>query len=110
MFMFSFVSLQMSCTIDDKKFIIWKNRRLSSTRFCRPIKFLFQKETAENTREEVNNVETQIDTLNTTDLIYNDGNLKVEHKLIFSMVDGKVNLFLYNTSELFLFRNNKKCT
>jgi len=98
----------MSCTIDDKKYIIWKNPRPYSTRFCRPIKFLFKKETPENTREVVHNVETQIDTLNITYLIYNDGNLKVEHKLIFSMVDGKVNLFLYITLEQFLFRNNKK--
>lgn len=81
----------MSSTIEDNKFIIWKNPRTSSTRFCRPIKFLLKKETAENTREEVNNVETQIDNLNTIDLIYNYVNLKVEHKLIFSMVDGKVN-------------------
>jgi hypothetical protein len=105
--MFSFVPLEISCTIDDEKCIIWKSPRSPSTRFCRLIIFLFKKETAENTREKVNNVETQIDTLNTTALIYNDGNLKFEHKLIFSMVDGKVNLFLYKTLKLFIFRNNK---
>lgn len=63
----------------------------SSTRFCRPIKFLFKKENAENTREEVTKIESQIEKLNATDIIHNNSNLKVKHKLIFSMVDGKVN-------------------
>lgn len=50
LFMFSFVPLLMYCMNGDEKAIIWQNLRPSSTRFCRPIKYMLQKETAESTR------------------------------------------------------------
>jgi hypothetical protein len=88
--MFSFVSLQINCTANDQKIIIWQNPRPSSTTFCKPIKFIFKKETVESTRDEVDKIETQIKNLNTTDIILNNKVLNVKHNLIFLMVDGKV--------------------
>lgn len=90
LFMFSFVPLQINCTANDQKIIIWQNPRPSSTKFCRPIKFIFKKETVESTRDEVDKIETQIKNLDTTDVILNNKVLKIKHNLIFSMVDGKV--------------------
>lgn len=52
-FIFSIVPLELRCFLDgnntnEKKYdIIWKNPTPSSTRFCRPIKYMFKKETAE---------------------------------------------------------------
>lgn len=91
LFMFSLVPLKFQCTIDEKKITIWQNPRPSSTRFCRPIKFMFKKETKENTLIEVADVEKQIENLTATNVTDGDMELQINHKLIFSMVDGKVN-------------------
>jgi hypothetical protein len=72
------------------KNIIWTNNRTSSTRFCRPIKFKFEKETIETTLKEVNAVEDQIKQLNPTLILFNGNQLLVTHTLIFTIVYGKV--------------------
>lgn len=90
LFIFSLVPLQMQCSVSQK--IIWQNPRPTSTRFCRPIKLMFKKETKENALIEVADVEKQIENLTATDLTIGDNELQIYHKLIFSMVDGKVNL------------------
>jgi hypothetical protein len=61
-FMFSLVPLQLRCTKIDNpsNVVLWKNPRPSSTRYCRPIKFDFKKETIESTLEEVNAVQEEI--------------------------------------------------
>jgi hypothetical protein len=91
LFMFSLVPIQLRCLMNEKVFVIWQNPRPSSTRFCRPIKFMLMKETIENTRKEVEVIETQISSLSPTIVTFQDNILSVKHKLIFSMVDGKVN-------------------
>lgn len=88
--MFSIVPLQLRILTDEINYIIWENPRPSSTRFCRPIKYLFKKETKESTKEEVEDIEMQIDKLLATNVTHNGINLNIQHKLIFSMVDGKV--------------------
>ncbi|XP_050525962.1 uncharacterized protein LOC126896864 [Daktulosphaira vitifoliae] len=93
MFMFSLVPLELRCCSDDSNDssdVIWKNSMPSSTRFCRPIKYKFMKETIESTKEEVKEIEKQISKLNTTYVLFNDEYFEVKHTLIFSMVDGKV--------------------
>jgi len=64
-FMFSLVPLQLRCTKinNPKTILLWKNPRPSSTRYCRPIKFEYKKETIESTLEEVNAVEEEIKSL-----------------------------------------------
>lgn len=95
-FIFSIVPLELRCLLNDnntndgKYDIIWENPTPSSTRFCRPIKFMFKKETAENTREEVKDIETQISELHNSNITYNNRTIQIKHTLIFSMVDGKV--------------------
>lgn len=91
LFMLSIVPLQLRFLTGDKiNYVIWENPRPSSTRFCRPIKYLFKKETKESTKEEVEDIEMQISKLLSTNVTHNGINLNIQHKLIFSMVDGKV--------------------
>ncbi|KAE9522334.1 hypothetical protein AGLY_017280, partial [Aphis glycines] len=95
MFMFSIVPLELRShsevnDVENNYEVIWTNPSPSSTKFCRPIKYIFKKETIESTKEEVKDIETQILKLVNTDVIFNESIVHVKHTLIFSMVDGKV--------------------
>jgi hypothetical protein len=89
-FMFSLVPLQLHGFKDDKIVVILNNPHPSSTRFCRPIKFTYKKETIENTKQEVGDIEDQLNNGILTDIILEGRNIQIEHKLLFTMVDGKV--------------------
>lgn len=52
---------------------------------------MLKKETKENTLLKVADIEKQIKNLIATNLTIGDKELQINHKLIFSMVDGKVN-------------------
>lgn len=64
-FFTSLVPLQLFSIDDSTKTrkVIWKNPVPSSPRYCRPIKIDFLHETAEATRNEVDYIKAQIDTL-----------------------------------------------
>ncbi|CAH0563057.1 unnamed protein product [Brassicogethes aeneus] len=99
LFLISLVPLQLRHKNGDgSTVIIWQNSRPSSTRFCRPLKFAFAKETKELTREEVNSIDEEIDNLKPTIVIRNNSTLTINHCLIFSMIDGKVCNSVTNTS------------
>ncbi|KAL4126446.1 hypothetical protein QTP88_010668 [Uroleucon formosanum] len=65
LFLFSLVPLELveSKNNSDFKNVLWKNQKSSSTRYCRPIKFLFEKETAYNTKSEVSKIKKEINEL-----------------------------------------------
>jgi hypothetical protein len=89
--LFSIVPLQLNrFDQQNNKNIIWTNNRTSSTRFFRPIKFKFKKETIKITLREVNAVEDQIKQLQPTVILFNGNQLLVTHTLMFTMVDGKI--------------------
>lgn len=92
LFMFSMVPLVLRCKKIDSgdTVILWKNPRPSSTRYCRPIKFEFKKETIQSTIDEVNAIEEEIKTLIPTTVISNNIEIQVLNKFMFTMVDGKV--------------------
>lgn len=69
---------------------IWKNPRPSSTRFCRPIKFEYMKETKEATIATVNFIKEEIKDLVPTLLTIGDKAISIFHKLTLTMVDGKI--------------------
>ncbi|XP_076034196.1 uncharacterized protein LOC143020994 isoform X2 [Oratosquilla oratoria] len=73
--------------------IIWQNPAPSSPFYCRPVKLSFSKETAENTRQEILELQEAIANLPPTVI----ENVEVHHKLILTMVDGKVCQALTNT-------------
>jgi len=94
LFLFSLVPLELFCFNDKKeRLTIWQNNRTSSTRFCRPIKFEFKKETAETTLFEVKSIEDQIKHLTASVIMVDDTEIAVTHTLLFTMVDGKVEIF-----------------
>ena len=73
-----------------EKTIIWQNPRPSSTRYCRPVRFQFKKETAEVTKEEAAHIENQIAKLLPTQATVSENVVSISHKLLLTMVDGKV--------------------
>lgn len=84
-FQSSVVSLQL--VYGHKNKILWQNPTPSSPRYCRPIRIRFVKKTTDTTEEEINYITAQIDALVSTDI---GNNLSVKHKMLFTMVDGKV--------------------
>lgn len=69
---------------------VWSNNSPSSINLCRPIKMVFQKETADLIKREVESMMLQIQNLKATTLTINRISVDVSSELILSMVDGKV--------------------
>lgn len=65
--------------------ILWKNTRPSSTRYCRPIKLICQKESTELIRAETDSINRQILSIRPTIL----NSLAVDHVFHCTMLDGK---------------------
>ncbi|XP_048005624.1 uncharacterized protein LOC125241277 [Leguminivora glycinivorella] len=87
LFVFSFVPLRL---LDDENKVIWQNPRPSSTMYCRPIKFIFAKETTELTTVGTNKVLDQINNLLPSICTVDSSQFSVNHKLSLTMTDGKV--------------------
>ncbi|XP_063909076.1 uncharacterized protein LOC135126834 [Zophobas morio] len=86
LFVISMVPLQMTCNGK----VLWQNPKPSSTSYCRPIKLIFKKETAEMTKKEVAEIEQQISGLSCTELLHQNHRVMVSHQLVMTMVNGKV--------------------
>lgn len=97
-FISSLVPIRLECGDSPGKNILWQNPRPASTRYCRPIKILFAKETTQLLQSEKNHIEQQIQKLKNSPVTIQDRNLFVAHQLLFTMVDGKVCNALTNTS------------
>lgn len=85
-FITSFVPIRLLC--DEK--IIWQNPRPSSTRYCRPLKISFLKESIEVSLAEKLRVDKEIKQLTSSEFMFNNQKIGVSHSLIFCMVDGKI--------------------
>lgn len=70
--------------------ILWQNPRPASTRFCRPLKIEFMKETTDGSIKEKKRIDEQINNMRATSVMSQEREISVSHTLIFSMVDGKV--------------------
>lgn len=81
-----------------EKVILWKNPVPSSTRYCRPLKFLYEKETAEVIKNEVAKVEKEISKLKSKEINIKNNILCVNYIMLMTMVDGKVINTLIETS------------
>jgi len=78
---------------------LWENPKPSSTRYCRPIQFIYTKETPETTRTEIQKVEQDIENLRTTEIVLDhEKSLTIYYTLIITMIDGKVINVLTDTS------------
>lgn len=85
-FITSIVPLKLICNGKT----IWKNPRPSSTRYCRPLKIEFSKETASTAKLEKERVENEIKTLVDSTIKLKERIIKVNHILMLVMIDGKV--------------------
>ncbi|GBM68083.1 hypothetical protein AVEN_66748-1 [Araneus ventricosus] len=66
------VPLQINSGTDDSKSVIWKNPVPSSTKYCRPIKFIFAKESTDLITTEVEKIKHQIKELEPTKIFFDD--------------------------------------
>lgn len=98
LFVTSYVPLQVVNNSDNK--ILWKNPRPSSTRYCRPIRFQFVKESSTVSKNEESYFKEKIASLCPTTFSFNDRNriFKIQHTLQLTMVDGKICSALSETS------------
>lgn len=99
MFVTSYVPLRLM--MGDK--IWWMNTTPSSTRFCRPIRLQFAKETKELTANEERYIKGQIENLIPSNVKLNDRLIQIEHKLQLTMIDGKCCSALCETSSSRLY-------
>lgn len=88
-FCISLVPIQLNSILLENV-IVWSNCRPSSTRYCRPIKFEYAKETDLYIKNQVAYIQNQIQDLLPSNIIIHGINYKVNHKLVLTMVDGKV--------------------
>lgn len=51
---------------NNRQIIVWENPKPSSTCYCRPIMFIYTKETPETTTPDVQKIEKDIENLKTT--------------------------------------------
>ena len=81
----SFVPLKL---VDEDENVYWQNPRPSSTRFCRPIRILYEKETYTLCKSEEAYLKKQIDELRYVQY----ENFSISFRLLLTMIDGKVRL------------------
>lgn len=70
--------------------LLWQNSSPSSTRFCRPIKIIFEKESKALIKQEISIVENQIAEILPTKIIIGSEEVMVHHNFLLTMIDGKV--------------------
>jgi len=103
-FMFCLVPLKLILHTNlNENNILWLNTKPSSTSYCRPIKFFFEKETTNNILKYVKDVENEISNLKQLEIKINDDLVNGRYTMIHSMVDGKVINALTNTSSATCF-------
>lgn len=78
--------------------VLWNNPHPASPRYCRPIEFEYAKESSDKTRAKVRSLQDEIDHLEPTSITINGVNCLVYHKMLLTMVDGKVCQTLSNTA------------
>ena len=102
LFMSCMVPLELNAQDDDKKLIVWKNPRPSSTRYCRPIKLEFVSETPEVVTKERKDMMSQLNNLVPTECsigaLGERHNVTIRHQMHMTMIDGKVSNILTDTA------------
>lgn len=92
LFIISLVPLRMSATSteNNNQIVLWQNPIPSSTKYCRPIKIMFHKETADFTRAEVGKIKAQIEDLVPANVEIRGQRCSIHPRLLLTMIDGKI--------------------
>lgn len=90
LFSISIVPIQLTMEENNIRKIVWQNPSPASTRYCRPIKFVFAKETVNLITTEVDKIKSEIETLSPTKIFVNELEVLIKPTLIFCMIDGKI--------------------
>ena len=77
---------------------IWENPRPGSTLYCRPIKFIFSKETKDLVKNEEAEIQSQIDVLLPYNNVAENHKIKVSYIMLLTMIDGIICNTLTDTS------------
>lgn len=93
LFVLSFVPIQLRAT-DNPTNVLWQNPSPSSTRLCRPLKFLFAKETEEMSVQEFEVIRNQIENLQNLDCFVCSQKVTVKFEFVLTMIDGKMANYL----------------
>lgn len=72
------------------KRVLWKNPTASSTFYCRPMKFVFTKESPEVVNQEHEKFQEIIANLTTSALSLDEKVINVSFKMVFTMIDGSI--------------------
>lgn len=78
--------------------ILWQNATPFVTKYCRPLKIIFEKETSEFVKDEVEKVRQQITSLVPTEVVIDELSYSFTSVLAMTMIDGKTCSTLSNTA------------
>ena len=89
------VPLELYYFKDDKKQVVWRNPKPSSTSYCSPLRFIYRKESKEVVLAEYDSIMASIKniTLSIVSVLLEDGTMKeveVQHIVNLTIIDGKI--------------------
>lgn len=85
-----FITCVVPLRLSSSSRVVWQNPRPGSTRYCRPLKIEFVKESTQMSIAEKNRVENEVKNLRKTTMLIEEREVQVNHTLLFTMIDGKV--------------------
>lgn len=80
--------------------VIWNNRTSQSSRFCRPIKIEYVKESADLIIKQKKAVEDKIEQLQSVEISLDNIKVRIHFSLFMTLVDGKVLNIITNTKSM----------
>ncbi|XP_065675857.1 uncharacterized protein LOC136092067 [Hydra vulgaris] len=86
--------LELSGFCNNKKVLLWRNEKPSSTAYCRPIRFSFQNESKAVVIEEAKYLESEIKKCGVFNFTFNGKELVVKSIIELTMIDGKIQTIL----------------
>lgn len=86
-YLFAICIVPLQLKMKDK--IIWQNPRPSSTRFCRPLKLIYEKESSLLIKKETEAIKEQINNIIPTQIQVGEKHVNVKHRFCLTMIDGK---------------------
>lgn len=102
LFVLSFVPIQLRMN-DNTGRVIWQNLHPSSTRLCRPFKFLFAKETEQLSNTEFEAVRSQIEKLEEFKMVISEITITVKFVFLLTMIGGKIANYFTQINSVLLY-------